>query len=443
QVVKCERLEKELSKSKTMSKSFEALQQHAIDLELALQQYLKAQLQDKGIAISELKKLIEKMKGKSVETKFEKSSAIRQPNAFKSQRQSILGKPTTFSDSLAKTDFSKSKSVTTNNVSNDFLKPVTAQILPQNVMIILKNTNVIASGMTTMPMAMPISTREHKQTVNQSVATPLKRTVASESTNQKPRHTTRKLYEHLVEIILFIVDSGCSKHMTGTLKLLSNFVEKFLDLKVAFRKSTCYIRDLIGNDLLTGSRDTYLYSITLQDTSTPNPIFLMAKASSSQAWLWHRHLSHLNFDTINLISKYDIVTGLPKLKFLKDHLCSSCELGKAKRKSFHTKTTPSSKRRLQILHMDLCGLMRVESINGNKYVLVIVDDYSRYTWTHFLRSKDETPEVLIDFLRLCHTLRRGLDGIRVRGRDVIIFRTQGTRERPLIDVLKIITRCIV
>ncbi|GJX19641.1 hypothetical protein Tco_0222318 [Tanacetum coccineum] len=110
-------------------------------------QDLKAQLQDKDIAISELKKLIEKMKGKSVETKFEKPSVIRQPNAFKSQRKSILGKPTTFLDSLAKTDFSKSKSVTTINVSNDFSKPVTAQILPQNVMSILKNTNVIAPGM--------------------------------------------------------------------------------------------------------------------------------------------------------------------------------------------------------------------------------------------------------------------------------------------------------
>ncbi|GKE50744.1 hypothetical protein Tco_1485900, partial [Tanacetum coccineum] len=177
QVVKCERLEKELSKSKTMSKSFEALQKHAINLELDLQQCkekikndksfkenqsnvflkereqyfeiqdLKAQLQDKGIAISELKKLIEKMKGKSVETKFEKSSVIRQPNAFKSQRQSILGKPTIFLDSLAKTDFSKSKSVTTQNVSHDFSKPVTTQILPQNVLPIFKNTNVIAPGM--------------------------------------------------------------------------------------------------------------------------------------------------------------------------------------------------------------------------------------------------------------------------------------------------------
>ncbi|GKE89842.1 retrovirus-related pol polyprotein from transposon TNT 1-94 [Tanacetum coccineum] len=241
--------------------------------------------------------------------------------------------------------------------------------------------------------------------------------------------------------------------MTGNLKLLSNFVEQFMgmvmfgndqiapipgyedlvqgnvtikrvyyveglnhnlftvgqfcdaDLEVAFRKSTCYIRDLKGNDLLIGSRGTDLYSITLQDSTSPNPICLMAKATSSQAWLWHRRLSHLNFDTINLLSKNNIVNGLPKLKFVKDHLCSSCELGKAKRKSFHTKTTPSLKGRLQLLHMDLCGPMRVESINGKKYVLVIVDDYSRYTWTHFLRSKDETPGVLIDFLTL---VQRGL-----------------------------------
>nr|GEV69680.1 ribonuclease H-like domain-containing protein [Tanacetum cinerariifolium] len=230
--------------------------------------------------------------------------------------------------------------------------------------------------------------------------------------------------------------------MTGNLKLLINFVEKLLgtvkfgndqiahilgygdlvqgavtikrvyyvkglnhnlfsigqfcdaDLEVAFRNSSCFIHDLKGNDLLTGSRGTDLYSITLQDTNCPNPIYLMAKATSSQAWLWHCRLSHLNFDTINLLSKNDIVVGLPKLKFVKDHLCSSCELGKAKRKSFHTKLTPSSKRRLHLLHIDLCGLIRVASINGKRYVLVIVDDYSRYTWTNFLKSMDETPESL-------------------------------------------------
>ncbi|GJV25107.1 retrovirus-related pol polyprotein from transposon TNT 1-94 [Tanacetum coccineum] len=126
----------------------------------------------------------------------------------------------------------------------------------------------------------------------------------------------------------------------------------------------------------------------------------MAKASPTQAWLWHRRLSHLNFDYINLLSKKDVVIGLPKLKYVKDQLCSSCEVSKAKRSSFKIKTVPSSKGRLNLLHMDLCGPMRVASINRKKYILVIIDDYSRYTWTLFLRSKDETPEVLKEFLTM-------------------------------------------
>nr|GEU68075.1 retrovirus-related Pol polyprotein from transposon TNT 1-94 [Tanacetum cinerariifolium] len=147
-------------------------------------------------------------------------------------------------------------------------------------------------------------------------------------------------------------------------------------LEVAFKKLTCFVRDL--------------YTIALLKSSSPTLICFMAKASPTQAWLGHRRLSHLNFDTINLLSKNGIVNGLLKVKYVKDHLCSSCEMNKAKRSTFKTKTVPSSKGWLHLLHMDLCGLMRVDSINGKKYILVIVDDYSRYTWTHFLRSKDET-----------------------------------------------------
>ncbi|GJU81154.1 retrovirus-related pol polyprotein from transposon TNT 1-94 [Tanacetum coccineum] len=81
-------------------------------------------------------------------------------------------------------------------------------------------------------------------------------------------------------------------------------------------------------------------------------------------------------------------------------MCSSCELGKAKRSTLKIKTVPSSKGRLNLPHMDLYDPMQIESINGKKYILIIVDDYSRYTWTHFLRTKDETPEVLKDFLKM-------------------------------------------
>nr|GEW86116.1 hypothetical protein [Tanacetum cinerariifolium] len=453
---KCEGLETELSKSKMMSKSFDSVQKHAINLELELQQCkekikndmlfkvnqikdfckehkqyfeiqdLKAQLQDKGIVISELKKLIEKLKGNSVDTKFEKSSVIRQPNAFKSQRPSVLGKPTTFSNSFVRKDFSKSIPQFKSNPMGDRVMRNSSQGKKQEVedqhrSVKLSKTKTFVTACNDSLIAKTLNVNsifamcdkcvlhdKHNMSVLNSVAKHIEKTVALES-NQKPRNFTRKLYERVSKTYswwlnhnLFSVDQFCDA-----------------DLEVAFRKSTCYIHDLKGNDLLTGSYGTDLYSITLQDTNYPNLICLMAKATSSQAWLWHRRLSHLNFDTISLLSKNNIVVGLPKLRFVKDHLCSSCELEKAKQKSFHTKLTPSSKRQLQLLHIDLCGPMRVASINGKRYVLVIVDDYSRYTWTHFLRSKDETPEVLIDFLRL---VQRGLQA------QVRVFRTdKGTK----------------
>ncbi|GKC41672.1 retrovirus-related pol polyprotein from transposon TNT 1-94 [Tanacetum coccineum] len=97
---------------------------------------------------------------------------------------------------------------------------------------------------------------------------------------------------------------------------LVNFYDA--DLDVAFQKSTCFVRDLQGNDLLVGNRGSDLYTNSLQETSTSTSICLMAKVSPTQAWLWHRRLSHLNFDYINLLSKKEVVIGLPKLKYVKD-----------------------------------------------------------------------------------------------------------------------------
>ncbi|GJY08627.1 retrovirus-related pol polyprotein from transposon TNT 1-94 [Tanacetum coccineum] len=116
------------------------------------------------------------------------------------------------------------------------------------------------------------------------------------------------------------------------------------DLEVAFRKSTCFVRDLQGNDLLTVNRGSDLYTISLQETTSSSPICFMAKASPTQAWLWHRRLSHLNFDYITLLSKKDIVTCLPMLKYVKDQLCLSCEMSKAKRSSFMVRSFDSSSR---------------------------------------------------------------------------------------------------
>ncbi|GKA16256.1 retrovirus-related pol polyprotein from transposon TNT 1-94 [Tanacetum coccineum] len=109
-------------------------------------------------------------------------------------------------------------------------------------------------------------------------------------------------------------------------------------------------------------------------------------------------LSHLNFGTINQLTSNDLVDGLPKLKYTKDHLCSACEQGKSKKASLPPKLVPSTESKLELLHMDLCGPMRVASINGKKYILVIVDDSSRYTGVYFLRTKDEALDMIIDFV---------------------------------------------
>ncbi|GJR64556.1 retrovirus-related pol polyprotein from transposon TNT 1-94 [Tanacetum coccineum] len=187
---------------------------------------LKAQLQDKNIVISELKKLIENLKGKSVDTKFEKPLVIRQPNAFRFQKPSVLDR-------------------TNNSIHHQLWMHKAHDGKPQVAM-----------------------------------------------------------------------------------------------------KSTCFVRDLQGNNLLTGTRGFDLYTISLQETSSPTAI---------------------------------------------------C---KAKRSTFKKKTIPSSKGWLHLLHMDLCGPMRVESYNEKKYIMVIIDNYSQYTWTHFMRTKDETPYVVKDFLKM-------------------------------------------
>ncbi|GJW28290.1 retrovirus-related pol polyprotein from transposon TNT 1-94 [Tanacetum coccineum] len=171
------------------------------------------------------------------------------------------------------------------------------------------------------------------------------------------------------------------------------------DLEVAFRKHTCYVRDTDGVELIKGSRGSNLYTISVEDMMKSSPICLLSKASKNKSWLWHRRLNHLNFGTINDLARKDLVRGLPRLKFEKDHLCSACQLGKSKKHTHKPKPENTNLEVLNTLHMDLCGPMRVQTINGKKYILVIVDDYSRFTWVKFFRSKDETPAVVIKFLK--------------------------------------------
>nr|GEY13438.1 copia protein [Tanacetum cinerariifolium] len=111
--------------------------------------------------------------------------------------------------------------------------------------------------------------------------------------------------------------------------LLGQFCDS--DMEIAFRQHTCFIRNLDGVDLLTGSQGNNLYTLSLQDMMASSPICLLSRASKTKSWLWHNRLSHLNFGSINHLARQGLVRGLPKLKFEKDHLCSACAMGKIRR----------------------------------------------------------------------------------------------------------------
>nr|GEW13439.1 hypothetical protein [Tanacetum cinerariifolium] len=164
-------------------------------------------------------------------------------------------------------------------------------------------------------------------------------------------------------------------------------------------RHSCYVRDTDGVELIKGSRGSNLYTISVEDMMKSSPICLLSKAFKNKSWLWHRRLNHLNFGTINDLARKDLVRGLPRLKFEKDHLCFACQLGKSKKHTHKPKTENTNVKVLNTLHIDLCGPMRVQTINGKKHILVIIDDYSQFSWVKFLRSKDETPEVVIKFLQ--------------------------------------------
>ncbi|GJU74150.1 retrovirus-related pol polyprotein from transposon TNT 1-94 [Tanacetum coccineum] len=219
---------------------------------------------------------------------------------------------------------------------------------------------VVEFHRTKKPHVVLIITRKATQKANQTVATSQKKTIALGSTIKKYRSYFRMLYEKTSKTWTWWIEKQCPSGYKWKPKIKNNnektsvslpldnasrsnksfYSSSTLDaqnLEVAFWKYTCFVRDLQGNNLLTGTRGSDLYIIALQESSSPTLICFMAKASPTQAWM----------------------------------------------------VTSAS-----------YGPMWVESINGKKYILLIVDDYSRYTWTYFLRSKDETLKVLTDFLKM-------------------------------------------
>ncbi|GJU78413.1 retrovirus-related pol polyprotein from transposon TNT 1-94 [Tanacetum coccineum] len=150
--------------------------------------------------------------------------------------------------------------------------------------------------------------------------------------------------------------------------------------------------------LITPKRnDVYVLEIS---SPTPNGACFFAKALESVNWLWYKRLSHLNFKNVNKLAKQNKVLGLPSLVYSKDKPCSRCEQGKHKRTLFKTKQKFLIRKCLHLLHMDLFRPTSPMSVDHEKYTLVIVDEYSRYTWVYFLRKKSHAAEMIMSFIRM-------------------------------------------
>ena len=143
-----------------------------------------------------------------------------------------------------------------------------------------------------------------------------------------------------------------------------------------------------------------MFIADLQSGSKDEVNYFYAKASSDESWLWHKKLSHLNFKTMNSLVKRESVRGLPQIEFTQEGMCEACQKGKSKKVSHKSTDTSVITEPLQLIHMDLFGRVNVMSMSKKKYALVIVDDYSKYTWVLFLHSKDETPQMVIDHMKL-------------------------------------------
>nr|GEY66080.1 integrase, catalytic region, zinc finger, CCHC-type, peptidase aspartic, catalytic [Tanacetum cinerariifolium] len=223
---------------------------------------------------------------------------------------------------------------------------------------------------------------------------PLRKPIPLESNTPKPV---------VVQILLWYLDFGCSKHMTEDRSLLTNFVNKFLGI-VKF-----------GNDHVAKTIGYGDYKI---GNDTISRVYFVEG-------LGHNLFSFGQFCDSDLEVAFRQHTCF--IRNLEDHLCSACTMGKSKKKSHKPKSEDTNQEKLYLLHMDLCGPMCVKSVNGKKYILVIIDDYSRFTWVNCLRSKDEASDFIIKFLKMIK-VRLKVPVRRIRTDNGTEFVTQTLRE---------------
>ncbi|GKD40578.1 putative ribonuclease H-like domain-containing protein [Tanacetum coccineum] len=190
-----------------------------------------------------------------------------------------------------------------------------------------------------------------------------------------------------------VIDSGCSRHMTGNMSYLTDY-EEIDGGYVAFGGNP-------KGGKITGKvpRKNNMYSVDLKNIVPKGGLTcLFAKATSDESELWHRRLGHINFKTMNKLVKGNLVRGLPSKLFENNQTCVACQKGKQHRASCKSKTVSSISQPLHMLHMDLFGPTFVKSLMKKMYCLVVTDDYSRFSWVFFLATKDETSGILKSFI---------------------------------------------
>jgi hypothetical protein len=137
-----------------------------------------------------------------------------------------------------------------------------------------------------------------------------------------------------------------------------------------------------------GVLDGQLYLVDFNDNNVELDTCLIAKIN--MGWLWHRRLAHVGMKNLHKLLKGEHILGLINVYFEKDRICSACQAGKQVGVHHPHTNIMTTDRTLELLHMDLFGLIDYISIGGSKYCLVIMDDYSRFTWVFFLQEKSQT-----------------------------------------------------
>ncbi|GKB05915.1 putative ribonuclease H-like domain-containing protein [Tanacetum coccineum] len=217
-----------------------------------------------------------------------------------------------------------------------------------------------------------------------------------------------------------VIDSGCSRHMTGNKSYLLDYKEidggfvafggdpkggRIAGKGKISTDTECVVLSpdfkLLDENqvLLRVPRKDNMYSVDLKNIVPSRGLTcLFEKATLDESNLWHRRLGHINFKTMNKLVRGNLVRGLPSKIFENNHKCVACQKGKQHKASCKTKTISSISQPLQMLHMDLFGLTFVKSLMKKMYCLVVTDDYSRFSWIFFLATKDETSEILKTFI---------------------------------------------